>query len=446
MTDVYKNDPVLLEWCEQLLIKGKFEDAEKFAHVLHEAKDHSSLLMLARALDANGKSKKATKLLKTQIEKHMGTVGAEMFEVTHLNGKILASMGKLKSAEKNLQHSLRILPQDECFNAPRASTEYQLASLQAALGKFHPAQKKFNKAMPVNCDNGWKTSARIVDFFVESSSQQTSQSSNGRPFNVSIESEVSPDVELIYFVAGDVNYCNKFAPSLVKHLEDHAGRKVHLHIHGVSIGDKDPGAKKGVWDRLRKSLEKESLSISVSSRHINVNHLTATQIKSIYSFERFWILPSLLEAYDKPVLVADLDQIPLRDPLGLLADEFDAALLKFPKGVLNILSVISATLSVFRPTPKGRLLAEQLSEYFTSAFGNDAKLNWHVDQAALAVMDYKNEDANILYLSPKLVVTDPTKFDPVEATENGAWFWSVTNSIEGNARKLELYNSKAPIK
>ena len=80
MTDVYKNDPVLLEWCQELLIKGKFEDAENFAHVLREAKDHPSLLMLARALDANGKSKKATKLLKEQIEKTMGTVGPEIFE------------------------------------------------------------------------------------------------------------------------------------------------------------------------------------------------------------------------------------------------------------------------------------------------------------------------------------------------------------------------------
>ncbi len=442
MTDVYKNDPVLLEWCQELLIKGKFEDAENFAHVLREAKDHPSLLMLARALDANGKSKKATKLLKEQIEKTMGTVGPEIFEVIHLNGQILAGMGKLKSAEKNLKHALRVLPQDECFNPPRASTEYQLASLQSALGKFHPAQQKFNKAMPVNCDNGWKTSARIVDFFVGS---QTQPSKRKLP-NFLIEPEISSDIELIYFVAGDINYCNKFAPSLVKHLEDYAGQKVHLHLHGVSIGNKDPGVKKGAWDKLRQSLTKETLSISVSNRHIDVNEHTAPQLKSIYSFERFWILPSILEAYDRPVLVADIDQIPLRDPRGLLTDEFDAALLKFPKGVLNILSVISATLSVFRPTPKGHLLSKQLSEYFTSAFDNDAKLNWHVDQAGLAVMDYRNEDANILYLDPKLVVTDPGKYDPVEATENGAWFWSVTNSIEGNARKLELYNNKASAK
>jgi len=63
VTAAFTNDPVLLEWCENLIAKGKFEDAEKFAHVLYETKEHPALLMLARALDANGKSKKATKLL-----------------------------------------------------------------------------------------------------------------------------------------------------------------------------------------------------------------------------------------------------------------------------------------------------------------------------------------------------------------------------------------------
>ena len=152
------------------------------------------------------------------------------------------------------------------------------------------------------------------------------------------------------------------------------------------------------------------------------------------------MLPLILEAYNLPVLVADLDQLPLRNPTGLLDKEFDAAVLKFPKGVLNILSVISATLSVFRPSPQGHLLAKQLSDYFTSAFSNEAKLNWHVDQAGLAVMDYKNKDANIIYLDHNLVVTDPSKQDPIEAAEDGAWFWSVTNSIQGNSKKLDLYN------
>lgn len=442
MTVSFTNDPVLFEWCEKLISKNKFEDAEKFAHVLYETREHPSLMMLARALDANGKSKKATKLLKTHITDKMGTVGPEMFEVAHLNGKILAGMGKLKAAEKNLKHALRVLPQDKAFEAARASTEYQLASLLAALGKFHPAQEIFNKAMSVNCDNNSKTSARIVDFFVGVKKNETMQITNPPPPKLSFKADINSETKLIYFVSGDLNYCSKFAPSLVEHLKKHSGQKVHLHIHGISVGDNDRGSKKHVWDKLQKSLDVGNLSLSISNRHIDVNHLTPIQIKSIYSFERFWVLPSILDIYDMPILIADLDQIPLRDPYDLLSGEFDVALLKFPISVLNILSVISATLSIFKPTSEGHRLAKNLSEYFTSAFNNEAKLNWHVDQAGLAVLDYNNTDGKIFYLDSKLVVTDPSKHDPIEAAEKGAWFWSVTNSIAGNERRLEDYNKK----
>lgn len=442
MTADFTNDPALLEWCENLIAKNKFEDAEKFAQVLYETPDHPSLLMLARALEANGKSKKATKLLKTHITDKMGTVGPEMFEAAQLNGKILASMGKLKAAERNLKHALRVLPQDKVFDSARASTEYQLASLLSALGKFHPAQEIFNKAMPVNCDNNWKTSARIVDFFVESKSQETPKSFKFTPPKLTFKSDISTDIELIYFVSGDLDYCSKFGSSLVNHLKTHSNRNAHLHIHGISIGDEDRGAKALSWNKLRESLNPGTLSLSVTNRHLDANHLTPAQMKSIYSFERFWLLPSILETYNKPVLVADIDQIPLRDPSALLSEEFDVALLKFPKSVLNILSVISATLSIFRPSSEGHRLAKELSEYFTSAFNNEAKLNWHVDQAGLAVLDYKNIDGKILYLDPKLVVTDPSKHDPIEAAEKGAWFWSVTNSIAGNEKRLETYNKK----
>jgi len=248
---------------------------------------------------------------------------------------------------------------------------------------------------------------------------------------------------LVYFVSGDLSYCNKFGPSLVAHLKAHARQKIHLHIHGISIGENDRGTKASAWNKLRKSLDISGLSVSITNRHLDANHLTPAQIKSIYSFERFWVLPSILKTYDIPVLVADLDQIPLRDPSDLLLEEFDVALLKFPKSVLNILSVISATLSVFRPSTEGHRMAKNLSEYFTSAYNNEAKLNWHVDQAGLAVLDYKNENGKILYLDPKLVITDPSKQDPIEAAEKGAWFWSVTNSIAGNEKRLENYNKKA---
>jgi len=94
-------------------------------------------------------------------------------------------------------------------------------------------------------------------------------------------------------------------------------------------------------------------------------------------------------------------------------------------------------LSLFRPSLQGRAAADSLRNYFVSTLQKRESLNWHVDQAGLAVLDYKNDDAKIIHLSPELVVTDPTKYHPEKAMEQGAWFWSVTNSIEGNAQKLD---------
>ncbi|MEP3891945.1 MAG: tetratricopeptide repeat protein [Hellea sp.] len=440
MTVAYRNDPVLLQWCEKLLANGAFEEAEGFAKVLHEANEHPSRLMLARALDANGKAEKASKLLKDFSDEKMGTVGPEMFEVLQLNGKILASLGKLKKSKANLERALTVLPADECFDKVRASTEYQLASLLAALGKFEPAQVIFNKAMPVRCDNAWETSARIVDFFVQDSSSSNEKAwLKNKTLGLSPDLDVNPDAKLIYLVSGDLSYCKKFGPSLVKHIAKVGNSNVHLHIHGISIGSKDLGSQKEAWTALNEELLSMGASVSVSKRHIDSDNFDQNQMKSIYSFERFNILPHILKTYDLPVLVADIDQLPLRDPTGLLDKTFDVALLRFPKGVLNILSVVSATLSVFRPTKDGISAAAQLRDYFKSAIANPAKLSWHVDQAGLAVLDYKNTEAKIHHLNPKLVVTDPTKFDPLEAVDEGAWFWSVTNSIAGNAKELDAY-------
>lgn len=441
MTTPYDNDLVLIEWCESLMTKGEYDEAEKFAKVLREANDHPSLLLLARALAMNDKSKKASRLLNFHIEQKIGTVGPEMFEILQLNGKILAAAGKLKASEKNLKHALRVLPNDECFDNARANTEYQLASLLAALGKFQSAQELFNKAMTVNCDNGWKTNARIIDLFVSERSKTQKPLFKESFEHIKPKDHIKGDTNLVYLVSGDLGYCKKFAASLVKQIGKIASKKLHLHIHGVSVGKNDAGLKNIAWESLNKKLIAEGVSVSFSRHHIDLKALETSQVKSIYSFERFRILPNILDIFDMPVLVADIDQLPLKDPTTLLENNFDIALLRFPKNVLNILSVISATLSIFRPTSEGKAVARELSQYFTDAMDNKAKLNWHIDQAGLAVMDYKNQNADIFYLDPKTVATDPTKHNPKEALDNGASFWSITNSIEGNSKELDLFES-----
>lgn len=426
-----KNDEVLFEWCHELIADEAYGEAESFAKVLYSSKTHPALLMLARAMDANGNGEDAAELLSEKITKRMGTVGPEMFEVLQLHGKISAGVGDLEGAEESFEYALRALPKDAAFDTVRAATEYQYGSLLGALGKFQQAQELFNKAMPVSCDNSWKTTARTIDFFVPRK-VRGNEFKDSSSYGITLER----GTKLIYLVSADLKYCKKFGPSLLKKLHVFSNSRVHLHFHGTSIGDNDVGANEEAWAEFRKHLDRYPKTISFSRIHIDRNDLTESQTKAIYSFERFRALPNILRQYKLPVLVADIDQLPLRNPAGLLADKFDVAVLRFPKGVLNILSVISATLSLFRPTVNGIAAAGTLQDYFESALNNTAKLDWHVDQAGLAVLDYKNSDARIKYIDPKIVITDPSKCDPNEATKLGAWFWSVTNSISGNAQNL----------
>lgn len=434
MKGVKNNDEVLIEWCHELIADGAYGEAESFAKVIYSSKKHPALLMLARAMNANGNSEAAVALLGEKIKKNMGTVGPEMFEVLQLHGKISAEIGDLETSDGSFEYALRALPNNQAFDSVRASTEYQYGSLLAAIGKFQQAQELFNKDLPVSCDNSWKTTSRTVDFFVTSKRHNVEHKDT-----VSNIIKLDASTKLIYLVSGDLKYCENFGPRLLKSLNSFANAEIHLHFHGTSIGDKDLGAKEEAWDGFKKQLGKYSNSTSFSRNHIDKNDFNESQIKAIYSFERFRVLPNILKQHKIPVLVADIDQLPLRSPIGLLTDKFDVALLRFPKGVLNILSVISATLSFFRPTENGIAAADTLQSYFESALSNTAKLNWHVDQAGLAVLDYQNTDAHIKHLDSKLVVTDPSKHDPDEATKLGAWFWSVTNSIAGNAKKLDDY-------
>lgn len=437
MTDALKTDPILLEWCETLLARGELEEAEKFAKALHESNEHATRLLLARTLKANEKGEEAAELLDRHLNANIDEIGPEMFEISQLYGSMIASMGKWDAAEDNLKHALKILPKGASFERAREITEYQLGSLYAARGKFKSAQKLFDKGLMVNCGNNWKTSTKTVDFFAEDKLKK-SHYDLGESFSETLSKiQLKPEVELIYLVSGDLRYCKKFGSSLLRQIKAVTDKKIHLHIHGVSVGEQDARSREPVWNKFRDDILSKDASVSFSRRHLNKNNLSAAEKKSIYSFERYFILPSILEQYELPVLVADIDQLPLRNPVELLEQDFDVALLRFPNNILNILSVVSATLSLFRPSLQGKAAANSLRNYFVSTLQNRESLNWHVDQAGLAVLDYKNVDAKIIHLSPKLVVTDPTKYHPEKAMEQGAWFWSVTNSIEGNAQKLD---------
>ena len=209
---------------------------------------------------------------------------------------------------------------------------------------------------------------------------------------------------------------------------------LHLHIHGIFSEETPYLEEASNWNFLKELIEKADIKATLTIGALNLDGLTQNQKKAVYSAERFRLLPELLEMNSGAVIVADIDQIPLRDPEPLLSNEFDLQLLYFPKSVLNFLSAVSATLSIFYPSPGGKNAATLLASYFNQAYLDPKKLDWHVDQAALATVNYTAFDCKIGRLSRNLVEDSSNNVDLHKAFSNGAYFWSVTNSIDSNAK------------
>ena len=367
-------------------------------------------------------------------ERHINTTPKlsrpQTFESRQLLGYLYAHAGDLEAAHYNFEIALEALPNRKAYKKARSVTLYQFASVKAALRRTDEAQIIFNKRLPTDCGNGWVTDTGIIDF-----APTVSQADPIEP-TILFENTSKDATSCVYFVAADLNYCRHFAPALIAQFETLKLEGVHLHIHGIILNEYSRETQGKDWELLQDLLEKSNISATLTIGLLAKKSLTEQQRKAIYSSERFRLLPDLLAHYDRPVIVADIDQLPLKSPAEILKEDCDAQLLYFSNSVLNFLSVVSATLSVFYPTPEGEKMAMALRGYIDRAYAAPDKLNWHVDQAALAVIHTLFENAKIAHLDSDVVERNPSLVPPDEALANGAFFWSVTNSIEGNARAL----------
>ena len=455
------NDPILYTWVTHLLDEGKIIEAEKFAEVLHLAGDMRSTSVLCDIYNMNNKHDKSIKIIDALSRKYNfdqqsmfdenGVFDEEdisdrdlVFQILHLKSRTLSMQGKLNEAKKCMELSLKVLPYyHKGTRKIRNVVEYQYASLLSKLGMFDEASDIFKKGIPVLCGNGSYTNTKIVNFNFNQKPLEEKDTDN---CSVKINLKgvtANKNAELIYLVSADLLYCNKFASLLSNKLKSLSDKKVHLHIHGISAGSNDSRKNSSEWKKLFTSIKKLNPSVSFTRQSYELCEFNRIQMKSIYSFERFRVLPSILEHFKLPVLVADIDQIPLSDPRENITNDSDVKLLRFPKASINILSLISATVSFFQFNERSMQFADNLKKYFDAALSDKNQLNWHVDQAGLAVINYLNKDTNVSYFDTSVVVTDPKETNYENILASGAKFWSVTNSIETTSEKMRIFAKAA---
>lgn len=411
-------------------ISRNSEQSERdFANYMQTHKNDFSSLMLARHMGRNGNEAASLVVIEAYLSMLTKASRAERFEALQLKALIHAIAGDLDLSHDCLVNAQKALPNGQGYDSARSVSEYQLASVKAALGQLEDANEIFGRGLKIDCDNGWDTSTSIIDF------SDLASTDEALDFENLLHKSDQNSFDCVYLVAADLEYCKQFLPMLINQFETLGSKKVHLHIHGISSSCETQNLHQD-WNAIKEMLDRSNIQSTLTIGRIKLKNLTTQKLKSVYASERFRMLPHLLETYYSPVVVADIDQLPLQNPSAILDSNCDFQLIYFPKSVLNFLSVVSATVSTFYPTPKGLQIAKFLKSYIDRAYSSLEKLDWHVDQAALAVAHHLYEDANIGYLNPDIVEKNPCNINPSIALKNGAMFWSVTNSIPGNSEAL----------
>jgi hypothetical protein len=197
-------------------------------------------------------------------------------------------------------------------------------------------------------------------------------------------------------VAADSVYFRRFAPALLRSLRG-CGLAVRLVVHIVNPDQEAIS--------LASELLEGSTDLIVSFEKIRLGPLDESQRKTYYSVVRYLRLPDIRAAWSVPVIVADIDQLVIGNPLPLLAlcETSDVAVLRFDDEVHNILSVVSATAMVVAPSPAGSAFCATLAARAVRALADIRRLAWHLDQAILALTALQATDTRVGYIPQALV-------------------------------------------
>ena len=339
-------------------------------------------------------------------------------EVLTYKAIVECALGNLEAAERWLRLANLRAPDD-------ASAIYALASVLCAQGRIAEADELFKRDVPVMTGTGQPTYTRVLLFEGDAGAQ---------PRPLTREFQGLPDAfentgQALFFAAADSVYFCRYARQVAASIAKATGGSAALHLHVVNPNE----AAKALSAEISRLP-----GVSVSSERVDIEGLDESEQKTYYACARYRLLPEVMGRTEHPVVTVDIDQLVMKDPTPLfrMAEGHDVALLRFPGSEFNVLSVISATLMVLSPTEEGRRFAEKLRGNIEHALATPGRLLWHLDQAALAKSYFSKPGIKC--------TTIPRHMLHLADGEPGeqAIFWSITNSITANEKKLDAPSFK----
>lgn len=426
--------PIIYEWIDRMRVDGRIDEAADFLKALEDVKTSRFSYYRAQFLSEKNEPESAYKVALTGYENYPLESMDQKFEFLLLLGLLCGRTRRIGKAIQYFTEALEFCPPHQRGKTSEHVTKYGLASVLSVAGELERANEIFAEGQEISCGNGWKTSTKIIDF---SHAALTLKNHEDEIRVGHVDSIQMKGTDLIYLVAADFVYFEKFGQALATHVAKSAGStNVQIHYHLV---EEDMSRERRLAVKnLKSKIAKIHARCSYSVETMKYKSKEEINRKVFYSCARFLALPDVLRGSTVPVLVADMDQVPLVDPMGVVSKTADVQFLRFDEAAGNIFSLFSATLSVFSPGKNALEIAYRIKAYLADFLQGGREVKWHLDQIAIACVALSSEGHNIEYLMSSIVAVDQSEASKADLITMGYKFWSVTHSIPSNsAKKLE---------
>jgi len=417
-------NPILQEWLAEIIKQGRYADAIKFNKHILLANPLGDATAQANILSEQEEYDRSIEILDEALEGCDGTVASdEILDAKASLAFACARSGKHKRALKEYGDCYQEMPGVD-------SIAYAYASCLAVSGNLNRASSIFSKEIDIACGNGENTNTRILNISLAGQPNLTPHGGQG---SVDFIDLPAGNGGMVYLVGCDANYLSLFGAHLATAISKYGDQVIELHFH--IIGTRRQKKIQKVIQNISQIYNNTTYSFGVLPSTIS----SKTSQKSYYSVCRYFALRAIRDRIDIPILVADIDQIPLKNPMDILNDYpiKDIALLYDNQSTANIFSLHSATVSLFTASESSKKFIEQLVAYITTMIRRgDEYMLWHLDQAALAMVALAGDSVDCVRLPSNIVAANVVNFTREELRADGYIFWSITASVNPSADRL----------
>lgn len=322
---------------------------------------------------------------------------------------------------------------------------YRLGSVLLAQGRYDEAERIFAAGTPMRLAPDLVTDARIL--LIGPKHYAALNGALKEPGASVIDGDLSRNpAAILLFLSCDSAYFRLYGSAAVASALANSTADLACHVHIVNPD------RAAVDEQTRIRRRHPGRAVSFSMESTDLFSRSETERRVYYACRRFQLLPAILRRAAAPVIIADVDQLVVRDlaPVLTATRETDVGLIHFGElAYASPLATISASVVVAGATAGARRYFDLVAAYIAHCFERDLWV-WHLDQAALyaakLMVESQGEPVRIRLLDPAILESAAFDGQSTSKPAPGTVFWSITHSLSSNAAKrgldlFERYNS-----